>query len=171
MKTIIKKMTHTAYVILLLATTSAFAQSSDGFSLSNDPEYRTSIGMRLIFDGPTPCLGVKHFISPTSAIEGLILFPENAFAIEGLYEYQQAFSGAKGFYWYGGAGLLLLFPDSEVGDTEAFFGLPFIIGLEYKITGAPIVVGFDWQPLIWLSDVVDRFNAKQVGLTVRLAFK
>ena len=164
-------MTYTAYVILLLATTSAFAQSSDGFSLSNDPEYRTAIGMRILFDGPTPSFGVKHFFNPTSALEGAILLPEDAFAIEGLYEYQQAFAGAKGFYWYGGAGLLLLFPDNETGDSDAYFGLPFVIGLEYKITGAPIVIGFDWQPLIWLSDVEDRFNAKQVGLTVRLAFK
>lgn len=134
---------------------------------SGSSAYRASVGLRLLFDGPTPAISGKYFLNQRDAVEFSVGFPEGGTFVEGLYQYHGRFADAPGLLWYGGAGLMGLFPS---GSDNSYLGLPFIIGLEYKPSTVPLTFGFDWQPLIYLSDVNDRFNARQFGLVIRFAF-
>lgn len=138
--------------------------------LNNESTYNTALGLRMFFGGPTAGITLKHFIIPKNAVEVGLLFPTSGGVIlEGLYEYQGSFQETPGLYWYGGAGLLGYFTEDEQDD---YFGLPLAVGLEYKLKSAPLVFGFDWQPLIWFSEGVDnQFDASNVGVTVRVAFR
>lgn len=137
--------------------------------LSGSSSYRASVGLRLLFDGPTPAITGKYFLTQRDAVEFSVGFPEGGTFVEGLYQYHGTFADAPGLLWYGGAGLMGLFPS---GAMDSYLGLPFIIGLEYKPASVPLTFGFDWQPLIYLSsDVADRFNARQFGLVIRVAVK
>ncbi|WP_187264500.1 glycoside hydrolase family protein [Pontibacter beigongshangensis] len=166
-------------IILLVALVSNFSvalaqettteETPKTNKLSGSSSYRASVGLRLLFDGPTPAITGKYFLTQRDAVEFSVGFPEGGTFVEGLYQYHGTFADAPGLLWYGGAGLMGLFPS---GIEESYLGLPFIIGLEYKPATVPLTFGFDWQPLIYLSsDIVDRFNARQFGLVIRVAIK
>ena len=137
-------------------------------------DYQTGLGFRLgvINSGIT----VKHFTGSTSALEGIIGFARHSISITGLYEKHQAFPNAPGLKWFYGLGGHVGFfqGDYRYGDfryykykgnkvivyddkyytSSTYLGVDFIIGLEYKFTGAPITLRLDVKPQI---DIVPGF--------------
>lgn len=140
---------------------------------TNAQDYATGIGFRL--GGMSSGITVKHFLSSTGALEGIVGFGRHSFIITGLYEKHQSFPNAAGLKWYYGGGAHVGFysGDYSYGDFRYYkykgnkvivydehynsqfsLGADFILGLEYKIKGAPITVGLDLKPFV---DIIPGF--------------
>ena len=137
-------------------------------------DYNTGLGFRL--GGSNSGLTVKHFTGSTSALEGILGFARHSISITGLYEKHQAFPNAEGLKWFYGLGghigffnsgysygyyryykykgnKVIIYDDDYYRSTT-YVGVDFIIGLEYKFSGAPISIGLDVKPQI---DIVPGF--------------
>src|SRR5688500_10593467 len=94
-----RKITTVLLALSISAATGSFAQQNND---SGDQDYKTGIGVRL--GGLTSGLTVKHFVNPTSAIEGILGFGYRSFLITGLYEKHNNISTAPGLKWFYGLG-------------------------------------------------------------------
>lgn len=135
--------------VLLMALPSA----SNAQSMGHD--YQTGVGVKIGYWGGG-ALDVKHFMNPSSALEGLLSFGSHWFTITGLYEFHGPVTGAPGLLWYVGPGAHLGFwnggykRDHDYGG--AFFGIDGVLGLDYKFNGAPIDLSLDIQPEVSIPD-------------------
>lgn len=147
-------MKKTLFVLLVAATCFfAFPSTSSAQSLGHD--YRTGIGVKIGYWGGG-ALDIKHFIKPTAALEGLLGFGGDWFTITGLYEFHGPVTGAPGLLWYVGPGAHIGFWNNHYKDDHdvggAFFGVDGVLGLDYKISGAPIDLSLDIQPEVSIPD-------------------
>jgi hypothetical protein len=133
------------------------------FTFCKAQEYKTGIGIRV--GGLNSGVTVRHFFNNTNAGEALLSFGHKSFVITGLYEKffpiknaegLQGFAGAGahiGFFRYGGSYYVykrrgnIIYVDTE-NDSRAVGGLDFILGLNYKIKGAPIDLSLDIKPFV-----------------------
>ena len=69
----------------------------------------------------------------------------------------------EAFNWYLGVG-----PTAYISD-DFWLGVSGEIGLEYRFSGAPIAIGADWRPTLWVVEET-RFGADSFGLNVRFVF-
>lgn len=112
-------------------------------------DYSTSIGLR---GGYSNGLTIKHFISKTTALEGILSSRWQGVEITGLYEIQAPFEENARLNWYYGFGGHLGFWNgnhTNWGNRETSYtvvGLDGIIGLEYNFTGIPFNISLDWKP-------------------------
>ena len=107
--------------------------------------YNTGIGARVgFFNGIT----VKHFVSPSNALEGIVNFRWGGAIVTGLYEWQQPIPSAPGLDYFLGVGAHVGFFDSYKWDNEAstIIGADVIVGLEYTFPTAPFTIGLDYKP-------------------------
>lgn len=134
----------------------------------NAQNYNTGLGFRL--GGINSGISIKHFTGSSTALEGIVGFARHSFTFTGLYEKHQSFPNATGLQWYYGGGAhvgfftnnynygyyyyyknkgnkVLVYTDNVYTSTM-YLGADFILGLEYKFTGAPITVGLDVKPQI-----------------------
>lgn len=138
---------------------------------STGSEYRTALGVK-IYPG---AISVKHFTRDHVALEGLVSFWRYGFRFTGLYEYHDDINGAPGLKWYVGPGAHLGFYNNRWADrlfndedNRLDLGIDGVIGLDYKISGAPLNISLDWQPSFTiLSDPEFRSWG---GLGVRFTF-
>ena len=133
-------------------------------------DYRTALGVK-IYPG---AISIKHFTKEHTALEGLASFWRYGFRFTGLYEYHDDINGAPGLKWYVGPGAHLGFYNDRW--SRAYFndenrldlGVDGVLGLDYKIKGAPLNISLDWQPSFTiLSDPEFRSWG---GLGVRFTF-
>jgi hypothetical protein len=136
---------------------------------STGSTYKTAIGAKGYFgDGSIGGINVKHFFNPRNALEGSLLFRNNFFAFEGIYEWHGPINGARGLQWYVGPGAQLGFYNSKYYDDQTYFAVKGTLGLDIKFNGAPINMAFDINPTFGLVPGTDfNFNA---GLAFRFAF-
>ncbi len=133
--------------ILFFVLFSSFISLS-AFSQSNGSSYKTALGVKF-YPG---AITLKHFTQTNRALEGIGYFWKDGFRFTGLYEIHGDFTGAKGLKWYVGPGAHIQFWNDEwkkrypTRDSRVGFGLDGVLGLDYKITGAPINLSLDWQP-------------------------
>lgn len=116
------------------------------------------------FGGDTGGISVKHRFSSSHAIEGLLsTYWKDGFMVTALYERYVPVIG-PGWNFYYGAG-------AHLGSFARTFllGADAIVGLEYKIPGAPIALSLDWKPALNLVEVFD-FWAADFALGVRYTF-
>ena len=99
----------------------------------------------------------------SSRIHADLGFYSNAIAVEALWDLIYKPLGGEAFNWYLGVG-----PSAVLGDPFSL-GVSGELGLEYRFTGAPIVLGLDWRPTFWVIDDT-RFGADSFGLNVRYNF-
>lgn len=129
------------------AITFAFSTRSDAQSLGHD--YRTGVGVKIGYWGGG-ALDIKHFLKSDAALEGLLGFGRDWFTITGLYEFHGPVTGAPGLLWYVGPGAHVGFWNHGYRNDHdydgAFFGIDGVLGLDYKIKGAPIDLSLDIQP-------------------------
>ncbi|MBA2248932.1 MAG: hypothetical protein H0W12_01930, partial [Chitinophagaceae bacterium] len=111
-------------------------------------------------------INVKHFISEASAIDGSLLFGNNAIGVEGLYEWHGTISNAPGLKYFVGGGGLIAF-SSKSGNSTAF-DLRLTGGVDYKIPSAPIDFAVSFDPFFELAPNQNTNFA--LGLAFRYAF-
>jgi hypothetical protein len=110
-------------------------------------EYTTALGIKFYPTGIT----LKSFIKSDRALEGIGYFYNDGFRFTGLYELHFDIEGAEGLKWYVGPGAHIAFwnntwENKYPGNGSLGIGVDGVLGLDYKISGAPINLSIDWQP-------------------------
>ncbi len=119
---------------------------ADGQSMGTT--YRTALGVKF-YPG---AISIKHFTQPNRALEGLGYFWNYGFRFTGLYEIHGDINGAPGLKWYVGPGAHIGFWNNDwkrrypSRDDGVAIGVDGVLGLDYKVKGAPINLSIDWQP-------------------------
>jgi hypothetical protein len=97
-----------------------------------------------------------------SRIHADLGFYKGGVGIDALWDFIHKPIGGESFNWYLGAGL-----STYIGD-DFQIGASGEIGIDYYFNGAPIAIGLDWRPTLWITDT--RFGADSFGLNVRYVF-
>jgi hypothetical protein len=134
-----KKVLFTLFVLLFL-------------SLSvNAQDYKTSLGLRIGYPyGAT----VKHFLSKTDALEGILASSYGGLTITGLYENEHWTGKYPGLNWYWGLGAHVGFWDAgsnvHLDSTYegAVIGVDAVLGLEYTFDDFPLNLSLDLLPSV-----------------------
>ncbi len=132
--------------LVILFTLVLFSATS--FAQPMGSSYQTALGLKF-YPG---AFSIKHFTQPKRALEGLVYFWNYGFRFTGLYEIHGNIEGAAGLKWYIGPGAHIGawnkdWKDRYPGrDNGVAIGLDGVLGLDYKISGAPINLSIDWQP-------------------------
>jgi len=138
----------------------------------NAQDYQTAFGVR---GGFYSGLSLKHFISESNAIEGVLATHYRGLLLAGMYQkHVQAFDVA-GLYWYYGGGAHLGFYDrryspwySNQSGNLSTLGVMGVFGIEYKIEDVPVTVGVDITPAF---DIIGHTQFWiNSGLTLRYTF-
>ncbi|MBH2004899.1 MAG: hypothetical protein I8H66_09435 [Sphingobacteriia bacterium] len=152
------------FILPLLLASAASAQSMGS-------DYKTALGVKLYPGAVT----VKHFTGKGKAIEGLGYISSDGFRITGLYELHFPLGSVDGLQWYVGGGAHLgIWSDSwknkyPTRDGGVALGVDGVLGLDYKIQGAPLNLSFDWQPSFNVIGY-NYFEGGWGGLAVRYTF-
>lgn len=152
------------FILPLLLASAASAQSMGS-------DYKTALGVKLCPGAVT----VKHFTGKGKAIEGLGYISSDGFRITGLYELHFPLGSVDGLQWYVGGGAHLgIWSDSwknkyPTRDGGVALGVDGVLGLDYKIQGAPLNLSFDWQPSFNVIGY-NYFEGGWGGLAVRYTF-
>ena len=150
--------------IVLVSAVAAQAQGNIG------TDYKTALGVK-VYPG---AVSVKHFINK-NAIEGLGYISSDGFRLTGLYEVHNSISGVEGLKWYvGGGGHIGIWSDSwknkyPTREDGLAIGVDGVLGLDYKIKGAPLNLSFDWQPSFNIIGY-NYFEGGWGGLAIRFTF-
>lgn len=137
-------------------------------------DYQNAVGLRGgLFSGLT----FKHFNSENVALEGILSTRWSGFEVTGLYEIHTPAFHVSGmnFYYGGGAHLGFYNGDNtngvwgDTGKSYTLIGIDGILGLDYKIPGAPIDLSLDWKPAFNLSGY-SNFIADGFALSARFTF-
>ena len=115
---------------------------------SYSQEYKQAIGVR---GGLYTGLTYKNFFKNKTAFEVMLQTRWHGWGLVGLIEHHNDISGVENLYWYYGYGAHVGFYDGRYThwDNEGTYtvaGIDGIIGVEYKIPGAPLAIGLDWKP-------------------------
>lgn len=149
----------------------AFCCSIAANAQSLGSSYKTALGVKF-YPG---AISFKTFTSSRTALEFNGYFWQYGTRITGLYEYYGGINGAPGLKWYAGFGAHIGFwndnwkKDYPTRESGAAFGIDGVIGLDYKITGAPINLSLDWQPSFNLTGY-NYFEGGWGGLGFRYTF-
>lgn len=131
-----------ALAAVMIIATAAHAQMNEGSS------YRTALGVK-VYPG---AITLKHFFKPNTAFEALGYFSGDGFRLTGLYELHNDIASVEGLKWYVGGGAHVgIWSDTWKAkypnrNTGLAIGVDGVLGLDYKIQGAPLNISFDWQP-------------------------
>jgi len=115
---------------------------------NNSSSYTTAVGVKFYPAGIT----LKHFTGNNRALEGIAYLWDNGFRFTGLYEIHGDINGAEGLKWYVGPGAHIQFWNDKwkkaypARDGGIGIGVDGVLGLDYKIKGAPLNFSLDWQP-------------------------
>lgn len=138
---------------------------------ANAQDYKTAIGAKFYTgDFSQGGINIRHNSSSKTALEGSLLFFNNAIGLEGLYEYQGPINGAPGLQYFVGGGGLLAFGSGGYGrygrfnDGSTFFALRLTGGLDYKFNDAPINVSLGLDPFFYLTPFTGSNLALGIGI-------
>ena len=149
------------------------------FSQSMGRTYKTALGVK-VYPG---AITIKHFVKTNRAIEGLFYFWDHGFRFTGLYEVHGDINGAPGLKWYvGPGGHIGVYREGwhrrkkDKDDDHYYYydkgefslGIDGVLGLDYKIKGAPINVSLDVQPFFEILE--HPYFGIWGGLAVRYTF-
>ena len=127
-------------------------------------DYKTGVGIRFSSNDAAinNSISVKHFISGSTAIEGLISFGD-PFAIGALVELHNSIGDVPGLAWFYGGGAYVGF------SGRRNVGAQGVLGLDYKFESLPINLSLDWKPEL---NIVRQFSFEPaaVGLSARFTF-
>lgn len=114
-------------------------------------DYKTSLGLRA---GVPYGLTIKHFISKSDALEGILASRWQGFVVTGLYERERWTGHYPGFNWFWGLGAHVGFWDAgnnpNLNNTYngAVLGADGILGLEYTFDEIPLNLSLDLLPTV-----------------------
>jgi len=156
---------------VLLISGAFLATPGHASAQSMGSDYQTALGIKF-FPG---AISVKHFIGGNNAIEGLGYFWDHGFRFTGLYEIHGDINGASGLKWYIGPGAHIgVYNDAWAYNNHVYnsgslsLGLDGVLGLDYKISNAPIDLSLDFQPSLELVNYA--YFSGWGGLAVRYTF-
>lgn len=155
-------------IFILVVAACAFA----GCANAQAP-YSTALGLRL---GDPNGITLQHYVSGSSAFEGILGLGSYWFTVTGLYEFHQKFD-EPGLGWFIGFGGhigsfnsgVIYYHDGATYTDNLIFGADGIIGLEYTFQRAPINLSMDWKPALELTPF-DGLIPGEFGLSVRYTF-
>jgi hypothetical protein len=124
-------------LIVVLATLISFVSTAQ--------EYKTSLGLRA---GWPYGLSIKHFMSRTNAVEGILASSWQGFVATALLENEHPTKSFPNLNWFWGVGAHIGFWDNNpyVNTTGSVIGLDGIIGLEYTFDEIPLNLSVDILP-------------------------
>ena len=154
-------------IVILLGLALFVLNRADAQSMGSS--YRTALGVKF-WPG---AITVKHFTRQNRALEGLGYFWDRGFRFTGLYEVHGDINGAPGLKWYVGPGAHIGFWNDKwrrryYGDDRVDIGIDGVLGLDYKIKGAPLNLSIDWQPSFTIIGDTDFWNWG--GFAIRYTF-
>ncbi len=135
-------MTKTA--ILLSAIFIVLCTTTKAQSYNESSNYTTAVGIKFLNGAG---ISFKHFTNDKTAIEGVGFFGSGGARITGLYEIHFDIESVEGLKWYLGPGAHIGFYKNiaSIGNSS-FLGVDGVLGLDYKVKGAPLNLSLDWQP-------------------------
>lgn len=91
---------------------------------------------------------------------------QGGLGIDALWDFIYKPINGEAFNWYLGVG-----PSTYIGNVFQL-GASGEIGLEYRFESAPIALGIDWRPTLWIVDEHSNtsFGADSFGINVRYVF-
>jgi hypothetical protein len=98
-----------------------------------------------------------------SRVHADIAFGHGGVGIDALWDFLHKPVDGEALKWYVGAG------PSVVINDQFLLGASGEVGLEYRFEEAPIVIGLDWRPTLWIVEET-KFRAAGFGLNVRYVF-
>ena len=131
--------------ICIVTSATIFAQNTPA---TFSKPYDKAIGVKM-FPG---AITYKQFLSSNKAVEALGYFSIDGFRATILREKYASFDGNENFSWYIGYGGHMGIWSEEwkknnpTHKAGIAVGIDGIIGLDYKIKGAPLNLSVDWQP-------------------------
>jgi len=141
-----KKFIIGLFFLLFIAATNVQAQ-----------DYSTGIGLR---GGPFNGVTIKHFLTTSTAVEGVLSTQWGGWMVSGTWEKQAPAFSVEGLKWYYGLGGQIgfwntsntNFPgyDSNHG-SYTVLGVHAALGLEYTFKEIPFSIGADWKPALNLA--------------------
>ncbi|WP_126971139.1 hypothetical protein [Gynurincola endophyticus] len=158
-------------ILAFLLVGSLFIGSQTATAQALGSDYQTAVGFKFY---PT-AISVKHFIKSDAALEGLLYIWGDGIRVTGLYEYHGNFDNVEGLRWYIGGGAHIGFWNDEwrrsyPGRKKGVnIGVDGVLGLDYKIKGAPINISLDWQPSVSFIGY-NYWESGWGGLGIRFAF-
>ena len=139
-----KKIIIGLFLLLCIAATSVQAQ-----------DYNTGIGLR---GGTFNGLTIKHFMTHSTAFEGVLSTQWNGWMISGTWEKHATAFDAPGLKWFYGLGGQVGFwnnYDYYYGFNDqadyTLIGVHAALGMEYTFEEIPFTIGADWKPAFNLS--------------------
>ncbi len=158
-----RKFILLSVVVILFTATKVTAQNGD---YNTSSSYTTAVGVKF-YPG---AISVKHFVGDNKAVEGLAYFWNRGFRVTGLYEIHGDINDVAGLKWYIGPGAHVGFYSSKYGGGSSI-GVDGVLGLDYKIEGAPINLSLDWQPSFeFANNYGNGFTGGWGGFGVRYTF-
>jgi hypothetical protein len=156
----------TAVLLCLLLAGGLNAQKRSGAAYSNAFGLHIEFGTGSTLIGPT----FKHFFSRHDAGQVNLLFANHYTQLDLEYQYHGSIQSASGLKWYLGLGPSFGFGSiGRVHYTDVF--LRPMLGIDYKVSNAPLDLAFDWRPTFLLTeDIGDRFTVARFGLGIRFTF-
>jgi hypothetical protein len=117
--------------------------------LAKSQDYKTAFGLR---GGFSNGLTIKHFLSGTNAIEGILTTRWGGFNVTGLFEVHNTLP-TEGLCWYYGGGIHMGVWDGSKGNpwvgggqTTSVIGIDGILGMGYTFVDIPLNLSVDWKP-------------------------
>lgn len=133
--------------------------------------YKSALGVKMYPSAIT----YKQFIRTNKAVEVLGYFTLDGFRATVMYEKYMPIEGAENLNWYVGYGghLGLWSEEWKKNNPNHTAGIALgadgILGLDYKITNAPLDFSIDWQPSFNLVGG-SYFESGWAGLGIRYTF-
>lgn len=150
--------------VFIITIVLAFISAQAVFAQSKGSSYKTALGVKF-YPG---AITLKHFVKSDAALEGIGYFWQRGARVTGLYEFHGNISGARGLKWYAGPGAHVGFYNDKYYNGGTSVGLDGVLGLDYKISGAPINFSLDWQPSFEFGDYYGFGNWG--GFAIRFTF-
>lgn len=128
-------------------------------------EYNWAVGVR---GGALSGLTLKKNNGSTAIEAGLTALSTHTIHVEGTYQWQQPII-TDGFNLYYGVGAYVgLYTSENAGHLH--IGAEGVLGLEYKIPGAPIALSVDYRPTFNILGGFGHSNFYNFGLGVKYCF-
>lgn len=159
------KQLSACLLLVMISMSCANAQMNEG------SDYKTALGVK-VYPG---AVSIKHFIAHNRAVEGLGYISSDGFRLTGLYELHNDISSVAGLKWYvGGGGHVGIWSDTwknkyPTRNGGLAIGVDGVLGIDYKISGVPLNLSFDWQPSFNLIGY-NYFEGGWGGIGIRYTF-
>ncbi len=140
-------------------------------------DYQSAIGLRL---GYPTSVSYKFFVSKPAAIEVFAGFRGYSgygwFNVGAAYQVHKPIQGVEGLKWYFGGGASAFFYNYKTGfdfknSSSVSLGILGNLGLDYKITNAPINLSLDWMPIFFIGGYTSGFGGGYGALSVRYTLR